>query len=136
MQVQPYLHFNGLCDQAIEFYKSAVGAKVEMLMRFKECPEPHSPAMNPAMANKVMHASLRIGDSTVLVSDGRCDGQTKFDGFSMSITVSNDAEAQRAFNALAQGGKVNMPLAKTFFSSNFGMLVDRFGVSWMVYVAQ
>jgi PhnB protein len=137
MQVQPYLFFDGRCEEAMEFYKSALGAEVTMLMRFKDSPDPHPPGMIPPGAeNKVMHASLRIGDSTVMASDGQCLGQANFQGFSLSLSVSNDAEAERLFAALADGGKVCMALAKTFFSSGFGMVSDRFGVSWMIIVAQ
>jgi PhnB protein len=137
MQAQPYLIFDGRCEEAIEFYKSAVGAEVTMLMRFKDSPEPHPPGMLPPGAEtKVMHASLRIGDSTVMASDGQCLGQANFQGFSLALSVSNDAEAERLFAALGNGGKVCMPLAKTFFSSRFGMVADRFGVSWMIIVAQ
>ena len=130
MQIQPYLFFNGRCDEAIEFYRSAVGAEVTMLMRFKDSPEPNS----HGNGDKVMHASLRIGGTTVLVSDGRCSGQLSFQGFALSLTVSDDAEAERLFAALGDGGQVQMPLAKTFFSPKFGMVTDRFGVLWMVYV--
>jgi PhnB protein len=137
MRVEPYLTFDGRCEEAIEFYKSALGAEVTMLMRFKDSPESHPPGMVPPGAeNKVMHASLRIGDSTVMASDGRCLGRPNFDGISLSLSVSNDAQAERLFAALANGGKVSMPLAKTFFSSRFGMVSDRFGVSWMIIVAQ
>lgn len=131
MQIQPYLFFNGRCDEAIEFYRTAVGAEVKMLMRFRDSPEPASHG-DP---EKVMHADLRIGSTSVLVSDGRCGGQLDFQGFGLSLTVANDAEAERLFAALGSGGKVRMPPAKTFFSSKFGMLTDRFGVLWMVYVA-
>jgi PhnB protein len=135
MQVQPYLYFDGRCDEAIEFYKSALGAKVNMLMRFKDCPEPNfSEKCPPETSNKVMHASLRIGDSTVFASDGRCQGKPNFAGISLSLSVANDAEAERVFASLGDGGKVTMPIAKTFFSSQFGMVNDRFGVSWMVLV--
>jgi PhnB protein len=133
MQVQPYLFFDGRCEEALEFYKSALGAQVTMLMRFKDNPEP---GMSPAGAeHKVMHASFRIGDSTVMASDGRCLGQPSFQGFSLSLTAADDAEAERLFAALAEGGQVQMPLAKTFFSSRFGMVADRFGVPWMIVVA-
>jgi PhnB protein len=136
MQVQPYLFFDGRCEEAINFYRKAVGAEVIMLMRFKESPEPHQPGMiPPGSENKVMHAAFRVGDSTVLASDGRCTGKPKFDGFALSLTVANEAEADRAFKALGDGGQVQMALAKTFFSPRFGMLADRFGVTWMVYVA-
>ena len=131
MQIQPYLFFNGRCEEAIDFYRTALGAEVAMLMRYKDSPEPTS----HGDADKVMHASLRIGDTTVLLSDGRCSGQLSFQGFALSLTVSQDAEAQRLFDGLGDGGQVQMPLAKTFFSSKFGMVTDRFGVLWMVYVA-
>ena len=133
MQIQPYLSFDGRCEEAIEFYRRALGAKVEMLMRFKEAPEQ---GMSPPEAgDKVMHSALRIGDSMVLASDGRCTGKPNFQGISLSLTAANEAEAGRLFNALADGGQVQMPLAKTFFSPSFGMVADRFGVAWMVYVA-
>jgi PhnB protein len=136
MQAQPYLFFDGRCEEAIEFYRTKLGAEVTMLMRFQDTPEPHQPGMVPPGAeNKVMHASFRIGDTTVMASDGRCLGQPSFQGFSLSLAVGSDAEAERLFASLADGGQVQMPLAKTFFSSQFGMVADRFGVSWMVYVA-
>lgn len=137
MQVQPYLFFEGRCEEAIEFYRKALGAEVTMLMRFKDSPEPPAPGMAPpGSVDKVMHANLRIGDTTVLASDGRCQGRPNFQGFSLSLTVPNDAEAERRFVALADGGQVQMPLAKTFFSSRFGMVTDRFGVLWMIIVAR
>ncbi len=133
MQVQPYLFFDGRCEEAVEFYKGALGAEVTMLMRFKDNPEPQA---NPAGAgDKVMHTSFRIGDTTVMASDGRCQGRPSFQGFALSLTAPNDAEAERLFAALAEGGQVQMPLAKTFFSSRFGMVADRFGVPWMIVVA-
>ena len=136
MQVQPYLFFDGRCEEAVEFYKKALGAKVEMLMRFKDSPEPPQAEMHPpGSENKVLHASLRIGDTTVMASDGHCQGKPSFQGFSLSVTAANDAEAERLFTALADRGQVQMPLTKTFFSSRFGMVADRFGVSWMVIVA-
>ena len=136
MRVEPYLSFEGRCEEAIEFYKKAIGAEVQKLLRFKDCPMPGNPDCTPPDGNKVMHASLRIGDSTVMASDGQCLGRPNFQGFALSLPVSNDAEAERLFAALANGGKVCMPLAKTFFSSRFGMVADRFGVSWMILVAQ
>jgi PhnB protein len=136
MQVQPYLFFNSRCEEAVEFYRSALGAKVEMLMRYKDSPDPPPPGMvPPGSENKVMHVSLRIGDSTVMASDGSCSGQPRFEGFSLSISVADRAEAERRFNALADGGQVQMPLTKTFWSPCFGMVADRFGVGWMVSVA-
>jgi PhnB protein len=132
MQLQPYLFFDGRCEEAIEFYKKAVGADVTMLMRFKDSPEP--PMVPPGSEEKVMHARIRIGEGVVLMSDGRCGGAPKFDGFGLSLTVKTDAEAEKLFKALGEGGQVQMPLTKTFFSSRFGMVADRFGVSWMVYV--
>jgi PhnB protein len=136
MQVQPYLFFDGRCEEAVEFYKRALGAEVEMLMRFKDSPEPPPPGMvPPGREDKVMHACLRIGEAKVMASDGRCQGQPNFQGFSLSLTASDEAEADRLFAALGEGGEVQMPLAKTFFAPRFGMVADRFGVSWMVVVA-
>lgn len=135
MHVQPYVFFEGRCEEAIEFYRRAVGAQVEMLMHFKDMPEPREPGMiTPETENKVMHAALRIGESTVLVSDGRCGGAPSFQGFALSLYAKDEAEADRLFNALAEGGTVRMPLAKTFFARHFGMLADRFGMGWMVIV--
>src|SRR5438093_12166483 len=131
--VQPYLCFNGRCEEAIEFYRNALGAEITMLMRFKDSPDPTM--CPPGAGDKVMHASFRIGETTVLASDGRCEGRLSFQGFALSLTVPNEAEAERLFAALADGGQVQMPLTKTFFSPRFGMAADRFGVSWMIYVA-
>jgi len=137
MQVQPYLFFDGRCEEALEFYKKALGAQIEMLMRFKDNPGPPQPGMCPPDSDdKVMHSSFRIGDTSVMASDGHCLGQPKFEGFSLSITASSEADAERMFNALAAGGQVRMPLAKTFFSPRFGMVADRFGVGWMVITIQ
>ncbi|MGH6879733.1 VOC family protein [Hypericibacter sp.] len=136
MLVQPYLMFDGRCEEAIEFYRRAVGAETTMLMRFKDSPEPAPPGMvPPGSENKVMHAAMKIGDSTVMATDGGCQQKAAFEGFSLTLTVPNEAEADRRFNALAEGGQVRMPLAKTFFSPRFGMLQDKFGVGWMVIVA-
>lgn len=136
MRVEPYLFFNGRCEEAVDFYKKALSAEVTMLMRFKDSPEPHPPGMvPPGSENKIMHVSLRVGETTVMASDGRCTGQTSFQGFSLSLAVANEAEAGRIFTALANGGQVQMPLGKTFWSSCFGMVADRFGVGWMVSVA-
>jgi PhnB protein len=132
MQVQPYLMFGGRCEEAFEFYRNALGAERVMLMRFKESPDPQM--CQPGTLEKVMHMSFRIGDTTILASDGRCEGKTNFQGFSLALTAADDAEADRLFNALADGGRVQMPLAKTFFSSRFGMVADRFGLTWMVLV--
>jgi len=132
MQVQPYLFFEGRCEEAVEFYRSALGAEVTMLMRFKDSPDPAM--ISPGTEDKVMHASLRIGQTTVLASDGRCEGRPTFQGFSLSLTVPSETEADRLFASLGDGGQVQMPLTRTFFSPRFGMVADRFGVSWMIYV--
>jgi PhnB protein len=135
MQIQSYLFFDGRCEEAIEYYRKALGAEVTMLLRFQDSPEPPQPGMvPPGSGNKVMHSSFRIGETTVMASDGHCQGKPSFQGFSLSLTVPNEAEADRKFAALADGGQVRMPLAKTFFSPRFGMVADRFGVSWMVIV--
>ena len=137
MHVQPYLCFDGRCEEAVAFYTKTLGAEVTMLLRFKDSPEPPQPGMVPPGAeDKVMHMSIRIGETTVLASDGRCLGQPNFQGFALSLTVRTEAEADRLFAALANGGQVQMPLAKTFFSPRFGMVADRFGVGWMILVAQ
>jgi PhnB protein len=135
MLIQAYLFFDGRCEEALAFYQRALGAELLMMMRFKESPEAPPPGAVPAGSeNKVMHAALRIGDTTVMASDGRCQGKPSFQGFALSITVENEAQADRTFAALADGGQVQMPLGKTFFSPRFGMVTDRFGVSWMVLV--
>lgn len=134
MQIQPYLFFDGRCDEALEFYKNAVGAQVGMVMRFKDAPDQSQ--ISPASANKVMHASVQIGDTMVLASDGRNSGQPKFEGFALTISAKSEAETERLFNALAEGGQVTQPLIKTFFSPSFGMLADKFGVHWMVLTEQ
>jgi PhnB protein len=132
--VEPYLLFNGRCDEALAFYGQTIGARVDFLMRYKESPEPMPPGMLPAgFENKVMHASFRVGDARLMASDG-CSTETKFEGFSLSLAVPDDAEAKRAFDALSAGGQVKMPLTKTFWSPCFGMLTDRFGMNWMVSV--
>jgi PhnB protein len=134
MQVQPYLFFHGRADEAIEFYKKAVGATPKMLMRFKDAPD--QAMVTPESKDKVMHAAVDIGDTTVLMSDGDCAGQTEFKGFSLAYSARNEAEAEKVFGALSEGGQVRMPLAKTFFSPRFGMLADKFGVGWMIMVPQ
>jgi PhnB protein len=136
MHVEPYLFFEGRCEEAVELYRTALGAKVETLMRYKDSPEPPNPEMcPPGSEDKVMHASFHIGDTRVMASDGLSSGQPKFQGVSLSISVPDEATADRFFAALADGGQVQMPLSKTFFSSRFGMVADRFGVSWMIIVA-
>jgi len=136
MQIQPYLFFDGRCEEALAFYRDALGAETTMLMRFKDSPEPPVPGMMPpGTDDKVMHASFRVGEAVVLASDGLCGGAPNFQGFTLSLTTADPAEAERLFTALADGGQVRMPLAPTFFSPRFGMVADRFGVGWMVYVA-
>jgi PhnB protein len=133
MPLQPYLFFDGRCDEALDFYKKAVDAKVDMLMRFKDAPD--QSMVKPESRDKVMHAAVHIGDAQVLMSDGHCQGTAKFQGFGLAVSVKDEAEADKMFGALADGGQVNMPMAKTFFSPRFGMVADKFGVLWMVMVA-
>ncbi len=134
--LQPYLFFSGRCEEALEFYRQAIGAETEMLMRFKDSPDPTPPGMlPPGFEDKVMHASVRIGDAQMMASDG-CDEASRFSGFNLSLALPSEPEAHRAFDALGAGGQVQMPLCKTFWSSCFGMLTDRFGVSWMVSVTE
>ena len=135
MHVQPYLFFDGRCEEALEFYKQALGASVQMLMRFDESPDAPPPdKVAPGSGRKIMHASFTIGDTEVMASDGHAKGQPEFKGFSLSIRTRSEAEADRVFGALAAGGQVQMPLGTTFFSPKFGMVTDRFGVGWMVMV--
>jgi PhnB protein len=135
MLLQPYLFFDGRCEEAIEFYKKALGAKVESLMRFKECPEPMAPgSVPPGSEDKIMHAHLRIGDSVLLASDGHAGGNPHFEGFGLALPIPHLEQAKQVFAALSDGGTVKMALAKTFFSPQFGMVADRFGVTWMVMV--
>ena len=138
MYIQPYLFFEGRCEEAIEFYRATLGAEVQMLMRFSEAPDqsPGQSMVQPQSANKIMHATLQIGDSIVLLSDGRCSGNAAFSGAALSLSTADDNQAARLFAALAKGGQVMMPLEKTFFASSFGMLADRFGVQWMVLAGQ
>jgi PhnB protein len=134
--IQPYLFFNGNCEQAIEFYRKALGAEVEMMMRFKESPEPAPPGtVQPGFENKIMHASFRIGQTTVMASDGCSADKASFQGFSLSLNAPSEQEADRVFTALADGGQVKLPLTKTFFSPRFGMVEDRFRIGWMINVA-
>ncbi|MDR7307297.1 VOC family protein [Rhodoferax saidenbachensis] len=133
MKVEPYVFFNGRCEEAIAFYQQALGAEVTFQMRMNEAPDPPPPgSIPPGFENKIMHANLRIGDTSLMVSDGNSDMQTSFKGFTLSLGVADAAEAERTFHALAQGGTVKMPLGKTFWSPAFGMLEDKFGVGWMV----
>jgi PhnB protein len=137
MQVQPYLNFDGRCEEAIDFYRQALGAKVEMMLRNKENPQPPPPGSTPpGNENKILHASVRIGDTVIGASDGYCTGKLAFQGITLTLQVANEGEADRLFNALANGGQVQLQLTRTFFSPRFGMVADRFGVAWMVYVVQ
>lgn len=144
MKVEPYLFFEGRCEEALEFYRTSLGAEVTMLMRYKDNPEPaagagcsadssHGAGPQPEM---VMHASFNVGDTQVMASDGMGSGKASFQGISLSLGPETETEAKRLFDALAAGGQVQMPLGKTFFSPAFGMVADRFGVSWMVVVPQ
>ncbi|HTH97377.1 MAG TPA: VOC family protein [Stellaceae bacterium] len=137
MNVTPYLFFNGKCEEALDFYKKTLGAQVRFQMRYSEMPEKPDPSqVPPGNEDKICHVSFTIGDSELMASDGCPTQQTKFDGFSLSLTPKDPADAERVFAALAEGGQVNMPLGKTFFSPAFGMLADKFGVRWMIYVPQ
>ncbi len=135
MQIQPYLFLEGRCEEALAFYRDALGAEVTMLLRYADAPGGAPPMVPPGAEQKVMHASFRVGETTVLASDGRCQGQPRLEGFALSLTVASAADADRFFTALASGGEVRAPLTATFFSPRFGMVADRFGVLWRVYVA-
>ena len=133
MQIEPYLFFEGRCEEAVEFYRKALGAGLVALLRFRDSPDPGM--IPPGMEDKVMHACLRIGDTAVMASDGRCEGKPAFQGFSLSLNLADEAQAQRLFHALTEGGQATMPLAETFFAKRFGMVTDRFGVGWMIVVS-
>ncbi len=137
MQAQAYLFFEGRCDEALDFYRTALAAEVTMLLRFKDNPEPDKTGgIRPGTENKVMHARVRLGDTVIMASDGRCSGEPDFRGVALSLTVTTEAEAEQRFAALADGGQVVMPFGKTFFSPRFGMVRDRFGLTWMIIVEQ
>ncbi len=137
MKVQAYLTFEGKCEEALEFYKKSIGAEVKMVMRFSECPDPGAKErMKPGTENKVMHAEFKVGETTLMASDGHATGETKFGGFGLTILVESVEQADKYFAALSDGGSVTMPLMKTFYSPRFGMVKDRFGVMWMIYVPQ
>ena len=134
MNVQPYLSFEGRCEEALEFYKGAIDAKVEMVMHFKDAPAEAQAMITPESKNKVMHAAFKVGDTQVLASDGQCTGKSTFSGVSLTLNATDAAEADKLFGALGKGGQVHMPLAETFFATRFGMLADKFGVNWMILV--
>jgi PhnB protein len=131
-KIEPYLCFEGRCDEAIAFYQKALGAEVLAVMRFKDSPEPNQ--CSSGSEDKVMHSAIRIGESILMMSDGRCSGKPNFEGISLSVTAADEAESAKLFGALSEGGNVIMPLGKTFYSPSFGMTTDRFGVMWMVIV--
>ncbi len=132
MLIQPYLFFEGRAEEAIEFYKKTLGATVEMVMRFKQAPD--QSMISPGSGEKVMHGSIKIGETTILVSDGRNTGKPNFQGFSLTVYAKDEAAADKLFAALGDGGQVRMPMEKTFFAKRFGMLADKFGVGWMIIV--
>jgi PhnB protein len=132
MNVQPYLSFEGRAQEAIDFYQSALGAKVDMIMKFKDAPPEAQQGMSPGSADKIMHAAFHIGDTQVMASDGQCSGKASFSGIALTLNATTNGEAEKLFNALAQGGQVNMPMSETFFADRFGMVADKFGVGWMV----
>jgi len=137
MKIQPYLFFDGRCEEAIEFYRTTIGAEVEMLMHFKDSPEGTQPCADGTVPppDKVMHASLRVGETSILASDGESKGNPKFEGFSLTLECDDEEEAEKKFAALSEGGQVMMPLTQTFFSPKFGMTSDKFGINWMILVA-
>jgi PhnB protein len=136
MRIEPYLFFEGRCEEAIEFYRRAVGAQVGMMLRWKDRPDPSNDRnpTPPGGENKIMHARFQIGGAGVMASDGRCTGSPNFQGFAISLNAANEAEAARLFNGFSEGGQIRMPLGRTFFARSFGMVTDRFGVSWMIAV--
>ncbi len=136
MRVQPYLTFEGRCEEALTFYQAALGAEILGMMRYKDSPLPEETgARPPGSGDKIMNASLRIGDSVLMASDGRCSGSPEFKGVSLSLTLPDAAEASRIFTALSKEGEVLVPMTETFFAQGFGMVADRFGLTWLVLAA-
>ncbi len=137
MFVQPYLFFDGRCEEALEFYKKALGAEVEYMMRFSESPDPQTKQnCPPGTENKIMHANVRIRDTQIMASDGQCTGLTKFDGIGLTLNAADAADANKLFAALSEGGQVQMPLMETFFAHSFGMVADKFGITWLIIAAK
>ena len=136
MDIQPYVFFNGRCEEALKFYGEAIGAEVIFQMRYKDAPPDAQSQMRPGTEDKIMHASIKSGSTIWMASDGHCDPQATFSGFSLSLTADDAASAEKYFNALAEGGSVTMPWQATFWSNGFGMVVDRFGLGWMVTVPE
>jgi PhnB protein len=135
MPITAYLNFEGRCEEALEFYKKAIGAEVGAIMRNRESPEAPPPGMLPPNSgDKVLHGEFKVKETLLMASDGSCSGTPKFEGISLTYPADTPAEAESVFAALSEGGQVQMPLTKTFFSPKFGMLADKFGVGWMVIV--
>lgn len=132
MNVQPYLSFEGRCQEALDFYKSAVGAKIDVVMQFKDAPSDVQMQISPESKGKVMHSAFRVGDTQIMATDGQCNGMSQFSGISLTIKAASNAEAEKLFAALGNGGTVTMPMSETFFAHRFGMLADKFGMPWMV----
>ena len=132
MDVQPYLSFEGRAQEALDFYKSAVGATVDVIMHFKDAPPEVQAQMSPDSREKIMHAAFRLGDTQLFASDGRCTGKASFSGVSLTINAASNEEAEKLFGALGKGGQVTMPMSETFFAHRFGILADKFGVNWMI----
>ncbi|MGF6779050.1 VOC family protein [Paraburkholderia sp. GAS334] len=135
MQVQPYVFFNGRCEEAMKFYGEKLGAEVVFQMRFKDAPPSAAESVPPGNEEKIMHTTFRIGATELMASDGDCKGEgPRPAGFSLSLTADDVPSAEKYFNALSDGGNVMMPWQATFWSKGFGMVVDRFGIPWMVTV--
>lgn len=133
MFVQPYLFFNGRCEEALKFYGQVLGAEVTMMMRFGESPDPQTKAnMAPGTEDKIMHANVRIRDTQIMVSDGRCAGTSQFYGFALTLNAKDAADAEKLYTTLGEGGTPHAPLTETFFADKFGMMTDKFGVLWMI----
>jgi PhnB protein len=131
MQIDPYLNFNGNCEEAFHFYEKALGGKIEMLLKYNQAPAGGGPTP-PGFENKVMHVRLSVGQQIIMASDAPPGHFSPMQGFNVSLMFDDKAQAERVFNALADKGKVMMPFAQTFWAEGFGMLTDRFGTPWMV----
>jgi PhnB protein len=128
--LNPYLFYSGNCEAAFKYYEKVLGAKIEMMLRSDEAPESMPP--QPGFEKKIMHGRMSINGNVLMASDAPPNHFHKPQGFAVSLTVADPIEAEHKFKALCEGGSVNMPFGKTFFSQGFGMGIDQFGIPWMV----
>lgn len=133
---KPYLYLSGQCDEALAFYQQHLGATISMLIRFNESPKPLPTDLPDGYEDKVMHCEFSVGDMSIMASDGCKESTGEFRGFSLTLTIADEAYARQAFQALSEGGEVNMPLSETFWSPLYGQVTDKFGISWMIMLPE